>query len=124
MYAAYSHKHSGNNICNTWQEISLASPAVDRMAGIVLMIIDRHAGFQRREDKGLPHRLGRHAPGKPGAAEINRSLLMDAAMDRPVRDEGIKRILRRAENQPFADFKIDGNRFSPEGRMVANGNNT
>ncbi|EJT05172.1 hypothetical protein RCCGE510_10809 [Rhizobium sp. CCGE 510] len=64
------------------------------MAGIVLMIIDRHTCFQRCEDKGLPHRLGRHSPGKPGAAEIDGSLLMNAVMDRPVGDKCIKRILR------------------------------
>lgn len=64
------------------------------MTGIALMIIDGHTGFQRRKDKRLPHGLCRHPPGKPGAAEIDGSLLMDAAMDRPVRDEGIKRILR------------------------------
>ncbi|KPH07834.1 hypothetical protein AOG23_16375 [Rhizobium acidisoli] len=60
----------------------------------ILIIGDRHAGFQRREDKGLPHGLGRHAARKPGAAEIDRPLLMDAVMDRPVGDECIKRILR------------------------------
>ncbi|MHC2479172.1 hypothetical protein ACVIKP_000963 [Rhizobium leguminosarum] len=52
--------------------------------GTVFIIIDRHPGFQRRQDKGLPHRLGRHPSGKPGAAEIDRPLLMDAAIDRPV----------------------------------------
>jgi hypothetical protein len=56
--------------------------------------MERHAGFQRGQDEGLPHRLGRHASGKPGAAEIDPPLLMDAAVDRPVRDECIKRILR------------------------------
>jgi hypothetical protein len=56
--------------------------------------MERHAGFQRGQDESLPHRLGRHSSGKPGAAEIDRPLLMDAAIDRPVRDECIKRILR------------------------------
>nr|OAP91931.1 hypothetical protein A4U53_26630 [Rhizobium leguminosarum] len=50
----------------------------------VFIIIDRNAGFQRGQDEGLPHRLGRHSPGKPGAAEIDRPLLMDASIDRPV----------------------------------------
>ncbi|OWV86512.1 hypothetical protein ATY75_21880 [Rhizobium sp. N122] len=62
--------------------------------GPILIIGDRHAGFQRREDKGLSHCLGRHAARKPGTAEIDGSLLMDALMDRPVGDECIKRILR------------------------------
>lgn len=55
---------------------------------------DRHASLQRRKDKSLPHRFCRHAAGKPGAAEIDRPLLMDAAIDGPVGDECIKRILR------------------------------
>lgn len=52
--------------------------------GTVFIIIDRNPGFQRGQDEGLPHRLDRHPPGKPGAAEIDRPLLMDAAIDRPV----------------------------------------
>lgn len=62
--------------------------------GPVFIIIDRHAGFQRGQYESLPHRLGRHPPGKPGAAEIDRPLLVDATIDRPVGDECIKRILR------------------------------
>lgn len=62
--------------------------------GPVFIIVDRHAGFQRGKDEGLPHRLGRHPPGKPGAAEINRPLLMNAAIDRPVGDECMQSILR------------------------------
>ena len=62
--------------------------------GTVFIIIDRNAGFQRGQDESLPHRLGRHASGKPGAAEIDRPLLVDAAIDRPVGDERIERILR------------------------------
>lgn len=65
-----------------------------RDAAAVFFIIDRNAGFQRREDESLPHGLGRHAARKPGPAEIDRPLLMDAAVDRPVGDQRIKRILR------------------------------
>ena len=73
---------------------STSELGIGRCGDPILIIIERHAGFQRGQDEGLPHRLGRHPSGKPGAAEIDRPLLVDATIDRPVRDECIKRILR------------------------------
>ena len=58
------------------------------------LIVDRYAGLQRSENKGLTHCLRRHTPRKPGTAEIDRPLLMDAAIDRPVGDQCVKRVLR------------------------------
>lgn len=90
----------------------------------LVIFVDRHASLQRRQNKRVPHRLRRHPPGKPGATKIDRPPLMDAAIDRPVRGDGIKRILRRTENQSFAGIEVDGDRFFPKRGMVANGSGT